>query len=957
MTKNTDFDFEARVGQTHRKALCLNMIVKNEMANLERCLGSIAGYIDCWVIADTGSTDGTQDFIQTYFRERNIPGELHAIPFNNFEQARNEALARACASPLRYDYLLFSDADMELIVEDPSFREKLDAPGYRLIQRAGFGLTYWNARLARRTLGARYRGVTHEYLDVPGGVHELQGVWYKDHATGSNRVDKFERDIRLLQEGLKQEPENARYYFYLAQSQRDAGRAAEAAATYAKRAAMGGWDEEAWCARLYGARCLLAAKDEAGFLREALAAFDQRPQRAEPLYDLARYYRERGMNHASALFCEAGLAIPRPSEDILFIEDFAYATGLLEEYSIVANYSKDPVRKERGHAACEYLTLSRDAPQGARDLARSNLRFYMKPAGEIMPSLTARKVGFTPPDGYHPMNPSLTRCGETLFLNQRAVNYTLTRGHYKTPDDGPIRTRNFLLRLNAGLDVENATEILPPRDMPAPLFPSVMGFEDLRVFEWKGELWSISNVRELAREGWCQQVLARLERNAGAACLLTDWRVISHGDWHEKNWMPQVEGDRLRFIYSCDPTRITDEHGALIGEKKSPVAGDAFRGGSNAVSFDGGWLALVHEVCHATHERIYTHRFVWFNATNALQKVSRRFYFHEKGIEFAAGMAWHPDGRRLAISFGVADSEAWIATVDASDIRRALEGPMQRGRGASANAPNPPAPRELGPSDAPATSGAAAETRRGNPDSAAAQYKEPAPARKLGGTVTETVLRGRQLFFFVTNPHDSIMRCHSSGRFYEEEELAIIERHYKGGLFVDIGANVGNHTIYVSKFLSPSRIILFEPNSAAIDILKTNLSLNGCANIFTQYLGIALGGREMRLKGSTPNINNLGNTMYSEAENGDVLCLPGDALLLNEPVEFIKLDVEGMETEILEGLSATVTRWRPTMFVEVWANRFPLFRDWCSRHSYAIVEKYRRYDEIDNFVIRHRSTP
>ena len=74
------------------KTICLNMIVKNEMANLERCLTSVADHIDCWVIADTGSTDGTQDFIKSFFAARNLPGELHSVPFHNFEQARNAAL-------------------------------------------------------------------------------------------------------------------------------------------------------------------------------------------------------------------------------------------------------------------------------------------------------------------------------------------------------------------------------------------------------------------------------------------------------------------------------------------------------------------------------------------------------------------------------------------------------------------------------------------------------------------------------------------------------------------------------------------------------------------------------------------------------------------------------------------------------------------------------------------------
>jgi glycosyltransferase involved in cell wall biosynthesis len=514
------------------RTLCLNMIVKNEMANLDRCLRAIAPHVGCWVIGDTGSTDGTQSFIKSFFAERGLPGELHEFPFVNFEQARNAALDCAYASPLPYDYLIFCDADMELVVEDPDFRSKLEAPGYSLLQKSG--VSYWNTRLVRRDAGPRYRGVTHEYVDLSEEARRLSGVWYIDHASGSNRVDKFERDIRLLKEALKAEIGNHRYQFYLAQSLKDAGRTAEAAEAYAKRAGMGGWDEEAWYARLQQARCLRALKDEGGFVREALAAFNQRPHRAEPLYDLARFYREKGMNDASVLFAEAGLVIPPPQGDALFIEDFVYSFGFKEEFSIAANYARDAVRKDRGFAACNWLALSREAPDASRALARHNLRFYVQPADKMMPSFAASPVGFTPSDGDRAGNPSVASLGD---------------------------------------------EIRPPQ--PASSF-------------------------------------------------------------------------------------------ALNDALASPaaIAAEEFRGGLQAIEFDGERLALVYEVLGSASDRnqVYHHRFVWLDAAGVLRGMSRPFFFQKHGVEFSAGLAWHPDGKRLMVSYGE-DAEAWVATVDAADVR------------------------------------------------------------------------------------------------------------------------------------------------------------------------------------------------------------------------------------------------------------------------------------------------
>ena len=224
---------------------------------------------------------------------------------------------------------------------------------------------------------------------------------------------------------------------------------------------------------------------------------------------------------------------------------------------------------------------------------------------------------------------------------------------------------------------------------------------------------------------------------------------------------------------------------------------------------------------------------------------------------------------------------------------------------------------------------------------------------RINGTIVRTEIGGQHIAFFVTNPDDAIMKYHNHGSFYEMEELELITRHYSGaGVFVDIGANVGNHAIYISRFAKSPKIILFEPNKAAIAILRANLLLNKCDNVDTRLLGVALAAHEGHLKGVTPDANNLGHTVFYPDASGEVFAIAGDALLLDEPIEFIKIDVEGMEMDILSGLDQTIRRWRPSIFIEIWDIRLAPFLEWCERQSYHLVEQFRRYEGIQNYVLK-----
>src|SRR5215471_1430858 len=143
------------------------------------------------------------------------------------------------------------------------------------------------------------------------------------------------------------------------------------------------------------------------------------------------------MNDAGRLFAEQGLAIERPYDDVLFLEDYVYEAGIQEEYSIVANYARDPERKERGHAACNWLALNRQIPLGTRELAWSNLFFYIQPASATFPSFTSRPIGFAAPDGYRCLNPSVLGWEDRILLVQRTANYTVAAEglKYETPNN------------------------------------------------------------------------------------------------------------------------------------------------------------------------------------------------------------------------------------------------------------------------------------------------------------------------------------------------------------------------------------------------------------------------------------------------------------------------------------------------------------------------------------------
>jgi glycosyltransferase involved in cell wall biosynthesis len=354
--------------------ICLNMIVKNEAPVIERCLRSVKPFIDSWVIVDTGSTDDTRQRVADTLA--GLPGELHERPWKNFGHNRNEALALAAP---RGDYLFFIDADERLELPKGYERGPFAADGYHLNVKYA-GITYARCALVASRLPWRWEGVVHEFLAcvAPYKLEMLDGptVLVAHDGARSRDPNTYRKDAALLEEALAKNPDNTRDTFYLAQSYRDAGELAKSRDVYRRRAAMKGWEEEAWFAQYQAAMLderLEAPPEAVSF--SYLAAYQRRPTRAEPLVRLARYHRLRGEFELALLYATPAAKLARPA-DLLFLDDATYAWRALDELAVAAFYVPREDAKAAGRGAVQRLLAENRFPESERPRMLKNAEFY-----------------------------------------------------------------------------------------------------------------------------------------------------------------------------------------------------------------------------------------------------------------------------------------------------------------------------------------------------------------------------------------------------------------------------------------------------------------------------------------------------------------------------------------------------------------------------------------------------
>ncbi|MGH8589686.1 MAG: glycosyltransferase [Gammaproteobacteria bacterium] len=360
-------------------ALC--MIVKNEAHVIRRCLESALPLIDYVLIVDTGSSDGTQQVVREFLQDKALSGQVIDEPWRDFAYNRSFALRMLRECPhIAYGLMIDADNVIEYGVgfDAHEFKQDLRQDLYDVNVRLA-DISYSLPLLFSNRVGFVYKGVLHEYLVVPPNCTRATALGFSNrhHPDGarSRNPRKYQDDAAVLDKALLTETDPfliARYTFYLAQSYRDYGENERAVQCYLRRAQLGFWKEEVFISLYRAARIMEAlGRSDAEILQTYLDAYEAFPTRAESLHGAIRYCRLHRKYQQGYILGQHALALVRP-ETGLFLEEWIYAYGLLDEYAIVAYWA--------GHYrecfdACLRILGEKAIPEPQRDRVRKNAEY------------------------------------------------------------------------------------------------------------------------------------------------------------------------------------------------------------------------------------------------------------------------------------------------------------------------------------------------------------------------------------------------------------------------------------------------------------------------------------------------------------------------------------------------------------------------------------------------------
>ena len=160
------------------------------------------------------------------------------------------------------------------------------------------------------------------------------------------------------------------------------------------------------------------------------------------------------------------------------------------------------------------------------------------------------------------------------------------------------------------------------------------------------------------------------------------------------------------------------------------------------------------------------------------------------------------------------------------------------------------------------------------------------------------------------------------GRFgTSEPEILHVTRHLRRGDWViDVGANVGHYTCHMASCVGArGRVLAFEPIPSSFALLSANVQAAGFSNVTLFNIALSSHAGVSRMTVPPYERSTLENFYRAHiADEGDtpVMCLPLDAIPVPGAVRLVKVDAEGHDLDVLQGMEALLLRDRPLTIVE-----------------------------------------
>ena len=668
--------------------LCLNMIVKNESKIITRLFDSILSIIDCYCICDTGSTDDTIEIIENYFKSKNKYGKVVKEPFKNFCHNRNFAL-QSCKD--MSDYVLLLDADM--ILEIKKFDKKIlkTADSFHILQ-GNESFYYQNMRIVKNNGLYKYVGVTHEYIDVPSdntsASLDKNTIFIKDIGDGGSKQNKFERDLRLLIDGINEEPKNERYYFYLANTYHDLGRFCEAINVYKKRIELGGWYQEVWYSYFRIGLCYKNMNKFSDALYYWLEGYNYLPERLEGIYEIINHYRNISKHKLCKYFYNLALDILNQNhtrDSYLFLHNDIYTYKLYYEYTIFASYIN--VKNINNEIIKVFNNCNEDH---ILNNLLSNMKFYKDILNKQNVCVLDNSANFNI-NNEDVKFISSSSCliknknNDGYLLNIRYVNYLIQdNGNYINCEKNII-TSNQFIELDQKLNIIKNDWMNLTYD--GRLY---VGIEDIKIFYDKNKenikyigtgfhsnntIGIVSGIYDVNSKNFQINELKQNFNNTSCEknwifvnynddeCVIYDWYPLKICKIDENNMLKIVETKNMPKIYS-------KVRGSTCGFNYVKKLGNNYNGNIQ-ISIEETEIWFVSHIVSYEKPRHYYHIISVFDSNMNLLRYSAPFKFEGECIEYSLSIV--VEDEQVLINYSVWDRTTRIGIYEKQYIESLLK--------------------------------------------------------------------------------------------------------------------------------------------------------------------------------------------------------------------------------------------------------------------------------------------